>query len=214
MSGLTKRIYTGFFLLIFFISSIFNKFILSVLLLLCFYQLFYEFFYIFKKIFENTKLKLFILSATTLLFLLLLITFVWIPFHNDNLTIQNTIIMIICITISTDIGGYVFGKIFKGKKLSKISPNKTYSGMIGSYIFSIILAITLFKNQYEINYLLFFIFFISTVSQIGDFSISYLKRLAKIKDTGNILPGHGGFLDRFDGLIFSLSFGLLVTNFL
>ena len=86
--------------------------------------------------------------------------------------------------------------------------------MIGSYIFSIILAITLFKNQYEINYLLFFIFFISTVSQIGDFSISYLKRLAKIKDTGSILPGHGGFLDRFDGLIFSLSFGLLVTNFL
>ena len=166
MSGLTKRIYTGFFLLIFFISSIFNKFILSVLLLLCFYQLFYEFFYIFKKIFENTKLKLFILSATTLLFLLLLITFVWIPFHNDNLTIQNTIIMIICITISTDIGGYVFGKIFKGKKISKISPNKTYSGMIGSYIFSIILAITLFKNQYEINYLLFFIFFISTVSQM------------------------------------------------
>ena len=214
MSGLTKRIYTGFFLLIFFISSIFNKFILSVLLLLCFYQLFYEFFYIFKKIFVNTKLKLFILSATTLLFLLLLITFVWIPFHNDNLTIQSTIIMIISITISTDIGGYVFGKIFKGKKISKISPNKTYSGMIGSYIFSLILAITLFKNQYEINYLLFLIFFISTVSQIGDFSISYLKRLAKIKDTGNILPGHGGFLDRFDGLIFSLSFGLLVTNFL
>ena len=113
-------------------------------------------------------------------------------------------ILIVC--VSTDIGGYIFGKIFKGPKLIKISPKKTYSGVIGGYLMSIILYY-LFKNfNYgdEINYNDFiFILLISTISQLGDITISYFKRLSKIKDTGKILPGHGGLLDRIDGMIFA-----------
>ena len=117
-------------------------------------------------------------------------------------------LFIILICIFTDIGGYVFGKIFKGPKLTKISPNKTYSGVIGSFLIS--LAMGLFFLQYtNIDFLendshkiLPGILFISFISQLGDLIISYFKRKAKLKNTGNILPGHGGLLDRIDGMIF------------
>tara|TARA_B100000963_G_C22545748_1_gene634334 strand:- start:272 stop:685 length:414 start_codon:yes stop_codon:yes gene_type:complete len=117
--------------------------------------------------------------------------------------------LLISISISTDIGGYIFGKTFKGKKITKISPNKTYSGMIGSYIMSVFVAYFFFKNFINIQNLLIIAFFVSTISQIGDLFISYLKRKANLKDTGSILPGHGGILDRFDGLIFVLTIGSL-----
>ena len=121
------------------------------------------------------------------------------------------IITIIC--VSTDIGGYVFGKIFKGPKLTKFSPNKTYSGMIGGYLFSIISAIILAKFHVsyglETNWLIL-VFLISTISQFGDIVISYFKRLSKIKDTGRIIPGHGGLLDRVDGMIFAFPFSYLI----
>jgi len=117
--------------------------------------------------------------------------------------------LLIC--ISTDVGGYVFGNIFKGPKLTKISPNKTYAGLIGAYLFSIlIIFLFIYHNpfnleiQYKFNSILvLLIFFYSTISQIGDIIISYFKRLSKIKDTGKILPGHGGVLDRIDGMIFT-----------
>ena len=122
---------------------------------------------------------------------------------------SNSFLFIIIVCIFTDIGGYVFGKIFKGPKLIKISPNKTYSGVIGSFLFSIIAGLVFIKyiddldlksnNQLE---LLLVILLISFISQIGDLIISYFKRKAKLKDTGNILPGHGGLLDRIDGLVF------------
>jgi phosphatidate cytidylyltransferase len=113
-------------------------------------------------------------------------------------------IMLIC--ISTDVGGYFFGKIFKGPKLIKISPNKTYSGMVGGYLLSLIsLVISMNYLVYPSTPIQLFIltFIISTVSQIGDIIVSYFKRLSKIKDTGKILPGHGGLLDRIDGMIFA-----------
>ncbi len=120
-------------------------------------------------------------------------------------------LFIIIICIFTDIGGYIFGKTFKGPKLTSISPNKTYSGVIGSFLFSLISAIIYIKyfgNSFEIKLntfsLLFLILFISLISQVGDLIISYFKRKAKLKDTGKILPGHGGLLDRIDGLIFVL----------
>ena len=120
-------------------------------------------------------------------------------------------ITIIC--VSTDIGGYVFGKIFKGPKLTKFSPNKTYTGMIGGYLLSIITSIILtnlyFSNDLAINWFIFAIL-ISTISQLGDIIISYFKRLSKIKDTGKIIPGHGGLLDRVDGMIFAFPFSYLV----
>ncbi len=121
----------------------------------------------------------------------------------------NFFLFIVIICIFTDIGGYVFGKTFKGPKLTSVSPNKTYSGVIGSFLFSLISGILFFKyvgNVFQTNSdlltLIIVIFFISLISQIGDLIISYFKRKAKLKDTGNILPGHGGLLDRIDGLIF------------
>ena len=117
-------------------------------------------------------------------------------------------IIILLICISTDIGGYIFGKLFKGPKLTKISPNKTYSGMIGGYLLSLIF-LSIFMNWVNstVNVELFILtILISTVSQIGDVIISYFKRLSKIKDTGKIIPGHGGILDRIDGMIFAFPF--------
>jgi phosphatidate cytidylyltransferase len=117
---------------------------------------------------------------------------------------------IISICFLTDIGGYVIGKLIGGKKLSKISPNKTISGAIGSFIFSIIpLIISLnlgFLNlEFNLNNILLCLL-VSLISQLGDLFISFLKRKAKIKDTGKLLPGHGGVLDRVDGIIFAIPF--------
>ena len=117
-------------------------------------------------------------------------------------------LFIILICIFTDIGGYVFGNVFKGPKLIKISPKKTYAGVIGGFLFSLIAALSFLKiiesNFLEVNYLntFFTILTVSLISQIGDLIISFFKRKAKLKDTGKILPGHGGLLDRVDGLIF------------
>ena len=127
------------------------------------------------------------------------------------------IVMLIC--ISTDIGGYIFGKIFKGPKLTTISPKKTYSGMIGGYIFSIICLSTFLNYQYVFTKptdvtadIFIFILLISSISQIGDIIISYFKRLSKIKNTGTIIPGHGGLLDRIDGMIFAFPFSYIILK--
>ncbi len=115
------------------------------------------------------------------------------------------VFFVITICASTDIGGYIFGKIFKGPRLTKISPNKTYAGMIGGYFLSLI-SLTILSNladhQISIQFFLLTIV-ISTVSQVGDIIISYFKRLSKIKNTGKLIPGHGGLLDRIDGMIFA-----------
>ncbi len=107
-------------------------------------------------------------------------------------------------------GGYIFGKILKGKKLTKISPKKTYSGLIGSYLLSIIFSLYLFQSYYKIEEIFIFSLIISTISQSGDLFISFLKRKAKFKDTGTAFPGHGGLLDRFDGLLFAIPLGLAI----
>ena len=127
-------------------------------------------------------------------------------------------LFVILICISTDIGGYVAGKLFKGPKLTKISPKKTYSGMIGGYFLSIIIINIYLINLDLLNFesreltLRFFIIviLISSISQIGDIIISYFKRLSKVKDTGKIIPGHGGLLDRIDGMIFVFPFSYLI----
>jgi len=122
-------------------------------------------------------------------------------------------LLLVIICVSTDIGGYVFGKIFKGPKLTKFSPNKTYAGMIGGYLLSVLSAITYanyyFSEEITIKWFIFIIS-ISTISQLGDIIISYFKRLSKIKDTGKIIPGHGGLLDRIDGMIFAFPFSYLI----
>ena len=125
---------------------------------------------------------------------------------------------IISICFFTDIGGYFFGKIIGGKKLSKISPNKTISGTFGSFISSIVPLILILNLNYlelELNLRnLLFCLSISLVSQLGDLFISFIKRKAKIKDTGNLLPGHGGVLDRIDGIIFAVPFSYFLLKLL
>ena len=126
-------------------------------------------------------------------------------------------ILVIC--IATDVGGYVFGKYFKGPKLTKYSPNKTFAGVIGGFIFSIF-SMLIFNNIFsEPNLslkLMSLTVMISLISQLGDIIISYFKRKSNIKDTGKIIPGHGGLLDRIDGMIFAFPFSyiIILTNFL
>ena len=117
------------------------------------------------------------------------------------------LMFVILICISTDIGGYIFGKIFKGPKITKLSPNKTYAGMIGSYFLSLICLLIIANNMnYPGTYFQFFFItvLLSTVSQVGDIIVSYFKRKAGIKNTSGLIPGHGGLLDRIDGMIFAV----------
>tara|TARA_B100000035_G_scaffold259_1_gene236 strand:+ start:306 stop:956 length:651 start_codon:yes stop_codon:yes gene_type:complete len=126
----------------------------------------------------------------------------------------SVFLFIIMICIFTDIGGYVFGKLFKGPKLTRISPKKTYAGVFGGYFLSIIFTNILANYSYSITGQninfgkdeFIFVLIISTVSQVGDIIISYFKRLSKVKDTGKLIPGHGGILDRIDGMVFAFPF--------
>ena len=146
-------------------------------------------------------------------------------FGNEKLVTIFFIVLTTC--ISTDIGGYVFGKLFKGPKLTKISPNKTFSGMLGGYFLSIIILYFFINNKdffnnlnikldYNIDFSLqtfILILLISTISQIGDLIVSYFKRISKLKNTGKLIPGHGGILDRIDGMIFAFPFSYLLIIF-
>ena len=117
------------------------------------------------------------------------------------------LIFVILVCISTDIGGYFFGKIFKGPKITKISPNKTYAGMIGGYILSLIflfIIVKLINYQGTLIQLFILTILLSSISQGGDLIISYFKRKAEVKNTGILIPGHGGLLDRIDGMIFAV----------
>ena len=157
-------------------------------------------------------------------FIFLILSFLSAFFLRMNSTDYiHDFILVILICIATDIGGFVFGKIFKGPKLTKISPNKTYSGMIGSYFLSII-SVFIYVNYYgnywcmpscpSENKLLIITILISSISQIGDLIISYFKRKSKIKNTGKIIPGHGGLLDRIDGMLFAIPFAFMLFKFL
>jgi len=164
---------------------------------------------------KNITINKFLFYLSLSFFLISFLTIYNIRNYNeiDNLNLFN-FFFILTICISTDIGGYVFGNLFKGPKLTKISPNKTISGSIGAFIFSFIISY-LYLNYIQIflNYskpysfkIFIIIFFISAISQIGDIFVSYLKRSSNKKDTGNLIPGHGGLLDRIDGMLFAFPF--------
>ena len=211
MAELNKRIITSFSLLVALYLSIINIYILTIISLLVYIETFYEIFNILKNIYKK-KIKLYVFVFFSNIYLLCIILYIW-TILVLNLEDEKLYLFIyITISISSDIGGYIFGNIFKGKRLTKISPKKTYSGMIGSYLLSFIITYLLFHNFTSIKSLLLICLLISTVNQLGDLFISLLKRKAKIKDTGKILPGHGGLLDRFDGIIFAIPFGAIITK--
>ena len=204
MGELSKRLISSVILLIIFILAIKFKIILFIILIVLFLEIFFEFNILFKKIFKFDKFKLYIILAFTLFYLFIIISITWLIFSNALNEYKLNYLFIITVCISSDVGGYIFGKIFKGKKITKISPNKTYSGMLGAFFLSIISTNLFFTDMYSFENIVFFSLLVSSISQIGDLFISFLKRKSKIKDTGNIIPGHGGLLDRFDGIIFAI----------
>ena len=174
-----------------------------------------EFYALISKIIKKNTIKdklfRFLFKTISLLYLSLLVYLIF-YIESYNLNLKIYLLYSVLIAILSDIGGLVFGKNFKGRKLTKISPNKTVSGSIGSFIFSMLL-IPLFQGklvEYNLLMLFFITMLISLTSQLGDLFISYLKRKAHVKNTSDILPGHGGFLDRVDGIIFAIPIGILL----
>ena len=213
-----KRIFTSLALSILLLGMYFYSFIMIVSLIIITTITWIEFYALISKIvtkdFFKHRLFRFIYKSISLLYLLLLVYFlISIESHYSHLKIY--LLYSILVTILSDIGGFVIGKNIKGKKLTRISPNKTISGSIGSFIFALFL-IPLFRNELlEFNYLslILITLFLSFTSQLGDLFISYLKRKANVKNTSDILPGHGGFLDRIDGMIFAIPIGIFLFNY-
>ena len=201
-----KRILSSFILLpivsyIIIEGDILFNLLLIIILFLSIYE-FYRF-----------KLNKFLNFSATIYFLLSFYTIFSLRHMNDESALFYFLVVFLT-CIGTDIGGFLFGRIIKGPRLTKVSPNKTYAGVIGAYISSyvIILIFLVFQNNLNLitNSFILIILLISTVSQLGDLFVSYLKRKAKIKDTGKIIPGHGGILDRIDGMIFAFPFSYLI----
>ena len=210
---LGKRIITSIILFLIAIFCILiHKFVFVLMLIVTLFVCFNEWRDINYKYFkkkQHNNWKYFFVQFVGLVYLFIFLS-TSIALRGNNSESIAFFIIILCICIFSDIGGYVFGKVIGGKKLTKISPNKTISGSLGSFIFSI-LPVLLFNLQnytgvsfevLSINITLCLI--VSLVCQLGDLLISYFKRLNKVKDTGTILPGHGGLLDRIDGLIFAI----------
>ena len=213
MSNLSKRIFTSIILLSILLTSLlYNKYTFLLLLIIASIISYSEFSDLAAKIWKKRKSKIYLINFITLCYLIF--------FTYSSYKFELNIILILFVCISSDIGGYVIGKTIGGKKLTKISPNKTISGSVGSFVFSLTPLIYYFYNDVSsIDFYLFFkmvIYFllISLVCQIGDLFISYFKRKAGVKDTGTILPGHGGLLDRIDGIIFAVPFFFLIGMFI
>jgi phosphatidate cytidylyltransferase len=208
---LRNRILTSLILTpVIFFTIYYGGVYLIALLSLIYFLSFYEIFKATKNLFFNISSSIVIIFA--------LFSFYFLRGKNDYSLI--TVYWILVATFLSDIGGYIFGKIFGGKKLTKISPNKTYSGSIGSIIFCSVSLVFLNSSQefflnknliyfYQLKYFILTIC-ISIVCQFGDIYVSYWKRKFNIKNTSKILPGHGGVLDRIDGLIFVLIFSFIV----
>ena len=164
-----------------------------------------------KKFFFEKNIFKFLIFIYLLFFIKVVIN----DFLENQPNISWNLLFVISVCILSDIGGYVFGKTFKGKKLTKISPNKTYSGMLGSFffvfVFSLIYSFTI--NFVDLFIIIFIALIVSLICQMGDLFVSFLKRKAKLKDTGDILPGHGGILDRIDGILFALPLGILIIEY-
>ena len=208
-----KRIFTSVLLISLLIAMNFYSYIMIIALVVISIILWIEFYALISKILKKNKLKDKVLrhlyKTISLLYLLLLICFI-IVIETSYPNLKLYLIYSVLTAILSDIGGLVFGKTFKGKKLTKISPNKTISGSIGSFLFSLLLVPFFYQELIALSILSLIVItlMISLVSQLGDLFISYLKRAAKVKDTSDLLPGHGGFLDRLDGVIFSIPFGV------
>ena len=211
---LKKRIITSFFLFSLLLLMFHFSFILVITIIIIAIINWIEFYALLSKIFKKNNIKQkiyrFLGKAFSLFYLIALVFLIFLNFEQ-----KNYIFFILSVSIASDMGGLTIGRIFKGKKLSKISPNKTISGSIGSFIFSLSLIPIFYEQLIIVNIysLILFTFLISLITQLGDLFISFLKRKAHVKNTSDLLPGHGGFLDRTDGIIFAVPLGILLLSF-
>jgi len=208
---LIKRMMTSLILFVVVIFCILiNKIIFLIAVCMTAYLCFSEWCNINYKFFSGQFWNYFLIRGLGLFYLLFPFILGAFFLRGDSFKSAIFFIIVLCICICSDTGGYVFGKIIGGKKLTKISPNKTISGTIGSFIFSILPIFLIdLQNYIDINFdfslkNILFCLIISLTCQLGDLFISYFKRLNKVKNTGSILPGHGGLLDRIDGIIFAI----------
>ena len=213
-----KRIITSFFLLFILYLIFENSFFLTFVLIFIFTVSFYEFYSLIKIIsikFNFNKTKFFLYN---LFFLAYISSFCGLLYYNLNFNteIKNLIFYIISVCIITDIGGFVIGKTFGGRKLTILSPKKTVSGSIGGLFFSVLLTIFYwhYVESLSLSILLIISLITSISSQVGDILISYFKRTAEVKNTGKFLPGHGGLLDRIDGVLLGFLFGFFTLKLL
>ena len=214
-SELFKRSISSLFLMtLIFLSSLINDYIFLSLLFIVVILSWIEWINVIEKIrFKEIYRKIHIILFLIYLLMAFIVCF------NVYVIDKYFFLTILMICVFSDVGGYVFGKTFGGKKLTKISPNKTVSGSIGSFILSYIGFFVIYFYfsdllfvRLHIEALVFIPFFISLICQLGDLFISYYKRRAKIKNTGNLIPGHGGLLDRIDGSIFALPIGFIIIS--
>ena len=220
VENLKTRIFTSIFLIFLLYVSFNYSYILIISLILISLISWIEFKSLISKIFKkqtfrSSFLKLTI-QALSLLYLTTFSSLIFSGIFQDDFKMNMLFLFSIC--IFSDIGGLLFGKFFKGKKLTKISPNKTISGSIGSFVLSLSLApifYILLKNDFNnLGDLIMLAILVSFFCQLGDLFISFLKRKAQVKDTGNLLPGHGGILDRIDGILFAVPIGMMIYKFL
>ena len=213
--NIKKRILTSILLILLLIGMFYYSYIMIVSLIIIAIISWIEFYALISKILKKNILKdrfLRFIYKTLSLFYLSGLVYLIFAIESDYSELKIYLLYSVLVAIMSDIGGLVCGKIFKGKKLTKISPNKTISGAIGSFIFSIFLIPIFYKTYIDQNLLkiLLITVIISLTSQLGDLLISLLKRKAKVKDTSDLLPGHGGFLDRIDGIIFAIPLGIFL----
>ena len=220
-SELNKRIITSLFLFTLSILMLFYTYILIISLIIITIISWVEFFGLITKIFNKNNFKTYLLkTAFKALSLIYLIFFSVLIFDLVAQTETQSVLKIVyifSICIASDVGGLIFGKTFKGKKLTKISPNKTIAGSIGSFILSLIITPFFYYIGGYFGHILDFLILsiiLSFACQSGDLFISYLKRKAKVKNTGDLLPGHGGILDRIDGILIAVPIGIYLSKFL
>ena len=214
-SNIKKRILTSILLISLLIGMFYYSYIMIVSLIIIAIISWIEFYALISKILKKDILKnkfLRFFYKTLSLFYLSGLVYLILLIESEYINFKIYLLYSVLVAIMSDIGGLVFGKIFGGKKLTKISPNKTISGSFGSFIFSILLIPLFFKGEIDQGLLdiLLITIIISLTSQLGDLFISLLKRKAKVKDTSDLLPGHGGVLDRIDGIIFAIPLGIFL----
>jgi len=214
-SNIKKRILTSIPLIVLLIGMFLYSYIMIISLIIIAIISWIEFYALISKILKKNILKdkffRFIYKILSLSYLSGLVYLIF-AIESEYSNLKIYLLYSVLVSILSDIGGLVCGKIFKGKKLTKISPNKTISGSIGSFIFSMLPIPFFYKTQIDDPLLNLFLItiFISLISQLGDLFISFLKRKAKVKDTSDLLPGHGGVLDRIDGIIFAIPLGIFL----